>query len=99
MLTSSIAALPKDGAWAWVEIAISRNIASEAGVKQLEVNFEEECPGAYRGHMIQPTRWEILRCPFADDTPRTHRISFDQLHPLVRVAKKGDRILMYPKAM
>ena len=68
-------------------------------MKQLEVNFEEELPGAYRGHMLEETRWEVFRCPFADDTPRTHRISFDHHHPVVRLARKGDRILLYPKAM
>lgn len=49
--------------------------------------------------MIAPTRWEVLRCPFADSTPRTHRINFDHLHLLVKLAEKGDRIHLYPKAL
>lgn len=85
-----------DGAWAWVEVAVYRH---PVGHEQVEVNLEHEAPGHFRGHMINSTRWEVFRCLFADSTPRTHRISFDHQHPLVRLLKKGDRIKLYPKAM
>ncbi|EKM61556.1 uncharacterized protein PHACADRAFT_180663 [Phanerochaete carnosa HHB-10118-sp] len=92
-------ARPQDGAYAWMEVALCRPTVTESGLKTVHVDFEEECPGAYRGHMIEPTRWEVVRCPFADKAPRTHRINFDHLHPVVRLAKKGDRIHLYPKAL
>ncbi len=48
--------------------------------------------------MVEPTRYEILRCPFADDTRRTHRLNLDYKNPFVQEARKGDKILLYPKA-
>ncbi|GJE89526.1 hypothetical protein PsYK624_056280 [Phanerochaete sordida] len=88
----------RDGAWAWVELALSRPTVTDSGLQHNEVNFEDECPGVFRGHMLDSTRWEVVRCPFADDAPKTHRITFDHQHPLIRAARKGDRIQLYPKA-
>ncbi|KZT21442.1 kinase-like protein [Neolentinus lepideus HHB14362 ss-1] len=92
-------ALPQDGAYAWIEAALRRTVQSGSERNSVEVNLEEEAPGGWRGHLIGPTRFEVVRCPFADSTPRTHRMTFDHQHPFVQLAKKGDRITLHPKAI
>ncbi|TFL04930.1 kinase-like domain-containing protein [Pterulicium gracile] len=88
---------PRDGTWAWVEIAILRS--NDSG-DTYEVNLEEDLPnGHYRGHMVANTRHEIMRLPFADNTPRIHHIVLNQTHPFVRAVRKGDCVALYPKAM
>ncbi|TFK51077.1 hypothetical protein OE88DRAFT_1645300 [Heliocybe sulcata] len=89
-------ASPRDGAWAWIEVALNRR--GPEG-KAIQVDFQKEARGSFRGHMIGPRRWQVVRCPFADSTPRTHRMTFDHRHPFVQLARKGDWITLHPRAM
>ncbi|KAK7442493.1 hypothetical protein VKT23_016091 [Stygiomarasmius scandens] len=86
---------PRDGAWAWVELSLHR--AGPDGTRY-QVNLEKELKGHTRGFMVDDTRYEIVRCPFADDTPRVHRVTLDHRHPLVKAAREGDIVVVNPRA-
>ncbi|KAK7037278.1 hypothetical protein VNI00_011269 [Paramarasmius palmivorus] len=86
---------PRDGAWAWVELSLHR--ANPDGTRY-QVDLEKELKGHPRGFMVDDTRYEILRCPFADDTPRVHRVTLDHRNPFVKAARKGDMVVLNPRA-
>ncbi|KAJ3984377.1 kinase-like domain-containing protein [Lentinula detonsa] len=86
---------PKDGIWTWIELALLRENAEG---KRKQVNLEKALKGQPRGFMIADTRYEIIRLPFADSTPRVHRANLDWRNPFVKEARKGDVIALHPKA-
>ncbi|KAF9066722.1 hypothetical protein BDP27DRAFT_1365483 [Rhodocollybia butyracea] len=91
----SIAASPRDGTWTWIELALLRE--GQDG-KRAQVNLKESLKDQPRGWMIEDTRYEIIRLPFADSTPRVHRVNLDWRNPFVKEARKGDVIALHPKA-
>jgi hypothetical protein len=100
ILTSNIflvAANPRDGIWTWFEVALLRKDTENNSWEA--VDFEATAPEQYRGHMVAGQRFEVLRLPFADSTPRTHRVNWGPHHLVTRLAAKGDIIALFPKAM
>ncbi|ESK90617.1 hypothetical protein Moror_4186 [Moniliophthora roreri MCA 2997] len=85
----------RDGAWAWVELSLHR--AHPDGTRY-QVNLAEELKGHPRGFMVDDTRYEIVRCPFADETPRVHRITLDHRNPFIKAAQRGDVVVLNPRA-
>ncbi|KAJ4464546.1 hypothetical protein C8J55DRAFT_530017 [Lentinula edodes] len=88
-------ASPRDGTWTWIELVLLRE---NADGKRTQVNLEKALKGQPRGFMIEDTRYEIIRLPFADSTPRVHRVNLDWRNPFIKEARKGDVIALHPKA-
>ncbi|KAJ4491001.1 hypothetical protein J3R30DRAFT_3428238 [Lentinula aciculospora] len=86
---------PRDGTWAWIELALLRENAEG---KRTQVNLSQTLKGHPRGFMIEDTGYEIIRLPFADSTPRVHRANLDWRNPFIKEARKGDVIALHPKA-
>lgn len=76
------AASPRDGTWTWIELVLLRE---NADGKRTQVNLEKALKGQPRGFMIEDTRYEIIRLPFADSTPRVHRVNLDWRNPFIKV--------------
>ncbi|KIK57934.1 hypothetical protein GYMLUDRAFT_171932 [Collybiopsis luxurians FD-317 M1] len=72
----------RDGAWTWIELALLRE--QPDGTRK-QVNLEKALRGQPRGFMIADTRYEIIRLPFADSTPRVHRTNLDWRNPFIKV--------------
>jgi len=85
-----------DGTWTWIELALLRE--SEPHGKRTQVNLKDALKGQPRGFMIEDTRYEIIRLPFADSTPRVHRVNLDWRTPFIKEARRGDVIALHPKA-
>ncbi|KAJ3859999.1 kinase-like domain-containing protein [Lentinula novae-zelandiae] len=75
-------ASPRDGTWTWIELVLLRE---NADGKRTQVNLEKALKGQPRGFMIEDTRYEIIRLPFADSTPRVHRVNLDWRNPFIKV--------------
>ncbi|KAF5375486.1 hypothetical protein D9757_009935 [Collybiopsis confluens] len=85
----------RDGVWTWIELALLRQ---RPDGRRMQVNLNEALPGQPRGFMIADTRYEIIRLPFADSTPRVHRTNLDWRNPFIKEARRGDVIAFHPKA-
>ncbi|KAJ3710177.1 kinase-like domain-containing protein [Lentinula raphanica] len=88
-------ASPQDGTWTWIELALLRE--NEEG-KRKQVDLKQALKGQPRGFMVEDTRYEILRLPFADSTLRVHRVNLDWRNPFIKEARRGDVIALHPKA-
>lgn len=84
------------GTWAWIEAAVYRPRTNESGFD--EVNFEKEIAHYHRGHMVEATRAEIVRCKFADKVQQVYSVTWDEEHPIVKLLRLGDRVGAIPRA-
>ncbi|KAI0043048.1 kinase-like protein [Auriscalpium vulgare] len=80
------------GRWAWLEAALIRASGEE-------VNFAREAPNFERGHMIEETRVELVRPRFADKQQQIYSVKWGEDHALVKLMRKGDRVVVIPRAL